>query len=104
MPEDVNSQSRQALRLTRIRIGVLSTLLVAVLLVFSYLLGFTEIQVLIRSLGGMLVCVVVFFVLFRTGLNLRMRDPSMTMAQIVAASFVITYVVYQANDVRLIFL
>jgi diguanylate cyclase (GGDEF)-like protein len=47
--------------------------------------------------------VLVFFSLFRSGLNLRASDPSLTGWQFLAAVLTMLYVVYRAPDTRLAF-
>jgi signal transduction histidine kinase/CheY-like chemotaxis protein len=47
--------------------------------------------------------IVAFFALFRLGLNLRFRDPSLTTLQTLAAVFTMLFVVYRAPDTRLAF-
>ena len=41
-----------------------------------------------------------FFLLFHTGLNLRLRDPSMTMAQMVAAIAMVLFTQTYAGEAR----
>lgn len=47
--------------------------------------------------------IVAFFCLFRTGLNLRFSDPSLTGWQFLAAVVTMLYVVYRAPETRLAF-
>ena len=47
--------------------------------------------------------IVVFFCLFRSGLNLRFSDPSLTGWQFIAAVVTMLYVVYRAPETRLAF-
>jgi len=47
--------------------------------------------------------IVVFSGLFRSGLNLRFPDPSLTGWQLLASVFTMLYVVYRAPDTRLVF-
>jgi diguanylate cyclase len=46
---------------------------------------------------------VAFFFIFRTGINLRLSDPSLTGWQFLAAVVTMLYVVYYAPDTRLVF-
>jgi predicted signal transduction protein with EAL and GGDEF domain len=48
--------------------------------------------------------IVAFFCLFRTGLNLRFSDPSLTGWQFLAAVVTMLYVVYRAPETRLAFI
>lgn len=47
--------------------------------------------------------ILAFFFLFRTGLNLRFSDPSLTGWQFLAAVVTMLYVVYRAPETRLVF-
>ena len=47
--------------------------------------------------------IVTFFCVFRTGVNLRFSDPSLTAWQFVAAALTMIFVVYRAPDTRLVF-
>ena len=44
--------------------------------------------------AGILFCVVLYYALFRSGLNLKARDPSVTIAQILSAIVVLTIAMY----------
>ena len=58
---------------------------------------------LIHAAALVLLCIVAFFFLFRTGFNLRLSDPSLTGWQFLAATFTMLYVAYRAPDTRLVF-
>jgi diguanylate cyclase (GGDEF)-like protein len=45
-------------------------------------------------------CVAFFYAIFRSDLNLRFADPTLSAAQLAAAGLAITYLVYEAGSVR----
>jgi len=55
--------------------------------------------------AGVLVAALIlaFYAVFRSGLNLRFADPSLTGWQFLAAVFTMLYVLYHAPDTRLVF-
>ncbi|MDQ2987552.1 MAG: diguanylate cyclase, partial [Pseudomonadota bacterium] len=61
-----------------------------------------------RSAGqvaAMIVLVIVaFLVIFRSGMNMRCHDRSLTLAQMVAATLVVFYALYEAQSARAVFL
>ena len=67
---------------------------------FSYLAGITEWP----GVAGLLIIIpavnITFYLLIRTGFNLRFADPSMTFAQMCAATLTVMYVMYYANESR----
>jgi len=53
---------------------------------------------------AMLGCIALFYLLFRSGLNQRARDPSLTAPQIISAILVLTVAMYYAeSDIRALF-
>jgi diguanylate cyclase (GGDEF)-like protein len=50
--------------------------------------------------AGIVTLAVLFHLLFRTGLNLRFADPTLTMEQVGAAILFLAYVMYHAGDAR----
>jgi diguanylate cyclase (GGDEF)-like protein len=57
-------------------------------------------NVLIISLLGILAVNIVMYAIFRTGLNKRFKDPSLTLLQMVTATFWTMVVVYYADSFR----
>jgi diguanylate cyclase (GGDEF)-like protein/PAS domain S-box-containing protein len=51
-----------------------------------------------------LLAIVVFYIVFRSGLNLKLPDPSLTEPQMLAATLVVLYAMYSANSGRGAFL
>ncbi len=71
-------------------------------MILGYILGFSPVplRVLVFSQLGILACNIVLYVIFRTGLNKRFKDPSLTLFQIVVATFWLLEVLYFADSVR----
>ena len=70
---------RQALRARRFLMAAGTSLMVVVLLVVAYLFGGLDRTGLVHGTGLVVFWVAFFYVAFRTRLNLRLRDPSLTM-------------------------
>jgi diguanylate cyclase (GGDEF)-like protein len=60
-------------------------------------------QTLVEAYATVAAFILVFFGIFRLGLNLRFPDPSLTGWQFLASVFTMLYVVYRAPDTRLVF-
>jgi diguanylate cyclase (GGDEF)-like protein len=90
----------QALRLRRLFMASIAYVLNASLAYFSYLAGITEWP----AIAGLLIIIpavnIVFYILIRTGFNLKFADPSLTFAQMCAATLTVMYVMYYANESR----
>ena len=57
-----------------------------------------------RPSAAILFLIVLFYLVFRTGWNLRFADPSLTLPQIVSSILVISYLVFFAREARAMFL
>lgn len=102
IPKD---DARQAARLRRYFFVVLTSLIVLFFIALAHLQGFVELRGLQLFALGIGLCFAVFYVLIRSGLNLRCRDPSLTSAQIISAISVIMVTAYfTRSDARGIFL
>lgn len=99
MPENDHNQT---LRIKRFLMAAGSYVMWSGLSVFIYYLGLTRIslKVLVISLIGVLLFNIVFYMIFRTGLNKKFKDPSLTLAQMVMATFWTMEVVYYADRLR----
>ncbi|PKN84473.1 MAG: GGDEF domain-containing protein [Deltaproteobacteria bacterium HGW-Deltaproteobacteria-1] len=90
----------QALRIRRLFMASVAYVLNGSLAYFSYLAGITEWP----GVAGLLIIIpavnITFYLLIRTGFNLRFADPSMTFAQMCAATLTVMYVMYYANESR----
>ena len=76
---------RQALRLRRYLMAAGTSLMVIVLLYVAYLLGGLERTGLVQGTALILFWVALFYVVLRSGLNLKFRDPSLTMPQLASS-------------------
>ena len=98
--------AKQALRLKRFLMAALSYALWLGLTLYCYILGYMDLSpgwfFLIVSLT--LVGNLLFFILLRSGINLRFSDPSLTLAQMLVATFWVMMLVAIAPQVRGIFL
>jgi len=91
---------KQALRIRRFFLAAAAYILCASLGYVSYLAGFTE----WKAIAGLLIIFPVInislYIFFRTGLNLKMADPSLTGIQMFAAILVVIYVVHFSTESR----
>ena len=58
----------------------------------------------IEIAAAILLAILGFFVVFRSGLNLKAKDPSLTVPQMLAASTIVLYAIYSTNAERGVFL
>jgi hypothetical protein len=57
-------------------------------------------DVLILSFWGILLCNFFIYTMIRSGFNKRFKDPSLTLLQMVIATFWVMVIVYYADSVR----
>jgi len=88
---------KQAYRIRQYLIAVGTSVLVWALLFLLYLEGYLEEAGLIHVTGGMLFFFGLFYALFRSGLNLKLRDPSLTVEMMESAIIVLTWAMYYAT-------
>jgi diguanylate cyclase (GGDEF)-like protein len=79
-----------------------SVLYLIVLIVF-YTQGKVDRETLLEACTIVATAILGFFGVFRTGINLRFPDPSLTALQLLSAVFTMLFVVYRAPDTRLAF-
>jgi diguanylate cyclase (GGDEF)-like protein len=91
---------RQSLRVGRLLMAAGTSLLVCVALAVCAFLGLLPWRAASDGSVGILALVVLFYVLFRTGLNQRFADPSLTTEQVAAALLLLAYVMYHAGPAR----
>jgi diguanylate cyclase len=72
--------------------------MVVMLLFAAYLLDLLNLRAFLTATAFVLVFVVLFYAIFRSDLNLRFRDPSLTLLQILASTLVILYVLSQSEE------
>lgn len=95
-----HNDPKQVLRMRRFVLAFAAYLICASLGYVSYLAGFTG----WTAIAGLLILVPVInislYIFFRTGLNLKMADPSLTTLQMFAAILVVMYVVHFSTESR----
>ena len=98
LPDD----AKQALRIKRFGIAALSYLLWLGLTWYCYKLGFIDISAGKFTLAVILalLCNLAFFIVLRSGLNRYWPDPSLTLPQMLVATFWVMLLVAQAPQVR----
>ncbi len=92
------SDQKQRLRLQRWLMATGASGMVLALFFAAYLLNFLDRRTFVTAMLLTLGFVGLFYAAFRTNLNLRFRDPSLTLPQIVAATLVILYVLSQSQS------
>ena len=96
-------ERRQRLRIRRFAFASVFSMLFVVVLTMFYTQDKIDRATLIQASVLVFAFIVAFFCLFRTGLNLRFSDPSLTGWQFLAAVVTMLYVVYRAPETRLAF-
>jgi diguanylate cyclase (GGDEF)-like protein len=93
-----DESARQAHRVRRYLMGVGTSLLVLLLMYVLFLRGELEPAGFYYGAAGMLFCFALFYGLFRSGMNRRMEDPSLTEGQIISSILVLTLVMYYTSS------
>ena len=94
---------KQGLRLRRFLLASVFSVLYLVVLGVFCTQDKIDRQTLLHACAIVAAFIVVFFCLFRLGLNLRFPDPSLTGWQLLASVFTMLYVIYRAPDSRIAF-
>jgi len=94
------ADERQRLRMRRFLIASGTSLLVCLVLFVCSYFGVLPLQAAVRGTVGIVALIVLFYVLFRFGLNLRFADPSLTAEQICVAIVFLAYFMYYTEPVR----
>ena len=94
---------KQALRLRRFFISLAIYTFNLSLSYLAYRAGIMKLQTLYGFCILLLVIIIILYIVFRTGLNLWMSDPSLTSIQMCVACLVVMYGIYYANEVRGLF-
>ncbi len=95
--------SRQRLRIRRFQMGSLFSVLYLLVLAIFSTQGKVDRLTLIVACVMVGLLILAFYGVFRSGLNLRFSDPSLTGWQLTAAVSVMLIVVYRAPEARLVF-
>ena len=93
-------RARQALRLKRYLMGASTSLLAVAALFICHWLGLLPLGIAVGGSALIGFFVVLFYGLFRSGLNLRFRDPSLTAEMIFAAVLTLAYLMFHAAPAR----
>src|SRR5687768_15272866 len=102
-PSRIREALKQRLRLRRYLQASAFSLLYLVVLAIFHTQGKLDRDTLFQACALVVGLIAAFFVLFRSGLNLRFRDPSLTAMQVLASVFTMLFVFYKAPDTRLVF-
>ena len=94
----------QRVRFRRYLIATGTSLLVVLLLGLCFLQGLLEAGPFAVSAGVALAAIALFYVLFRSGLNKRAADPSLTVPMMISAICVVTYALYHVGRARTVLL
>src|SRR5674476_729383 len=92
--------AKQALRLRRFGFATLSYVLAAVLVAVVWAFGVLPASVALEVVAAYLAINLGLYGVIRSGFNLRFKDPSLTVFQILIAITVLMYVVYHMDDGR----
>lgn len=91
---------KQALRIRRFFMAAAAYFLWGFLGYISYLAGFVE----WKAIAGLLIMLssinIILYITLRTGLNMKMADPSLTAIQMCAAIILVMYGMYFAQEAR----
>ncbi|MHB9098004.1 MAG: ATP-binding protein, partial [Syntrophales bacterium] len=94
----------QAVRMRRYQMAAGSSFMVSVLAALCWWQGILGLTPFLGASVAILFLIALFYLLFRTGGNLRFADPSLTLPQIVTSILVISYLVFSAREARAMFL
>jgi len=94
------ADARQRLRVRRFLIASGTSLLVCLMLFVCSYFGVLPLQAAVRGTVGIVALIVLFYFLFRFGLNLKFADPSLTTEQICVAIVFLAYFMYYTEPVR----
>lgn len=103
IPSRTPDPLKQSLRLRRFLFASAFSVLYLIVLGIFHTQGRIDRETLLQACAVVAVFILAFCLLFRTGLNLRFPDPSLTGWQLLASVFTMLFVVYRAPDTRLVF-
>jgi diguanylate cyclase (GGDEF)-like protein len=90
----------QAVRISRFLMSLIAYAISFFLVCLSYWLGVMESWVIVFCAITASMVFTIFYVWMRSGLNLKMADPSLTIIQMVVATIVVMFLMYTANHIR----
>jgi diguanylate cyclase (GGDEF)-like protein len=94
------ADERQSLRIGRFLMAAGTSLLACLALVLCAFLGLLPWRVAVEGTAGVVTLMLGFYALFRSDLNLRFSDPSLTTEQVAAAILFLAYISYHAGPAR----
>jgi len=94
------NDQKQALRIRRFFMAFIAYILCGLMAYISYLANIMEWKCILGFLIIIPIINISLYTIFRTGLNLKMADPSLTSVQILASILVTMYGMYFANEAR----
>lgn len=94
------NDGKQVLRIRRYLLASGFSLLYLLVLFIFHIQGALTQRVLIEASVLIAFLIVLFYALLRSGLSLRMRDPSLTVAQMLCAVFTMLFIMYHAPATR----
>ncbi len=103
IPSLTRNEVNQRLRFRRFLLASTFSLVYLGVLAIFHTQGKVDRETLVQASAIAMAAVLVFLALFRSGLNLRFPDPSLTELQFLAAVSTMLFVVYRAPDTRLVF-
>lgn len=99
-PQRRSSAYMRAMRLRQFFLAVVATFIAIGLYFACFAVGFIDWSVFVIGSSAALACVLLFFVLFYTELNLHLADPSLILPQSVCAITITAYVMAYAGPAR----
>jgi diguanylate cyclase (GGDEF)-like protein len=95
-----SADPEQRVRFRRYLIAATTSLALIPLLAVCVLDGILALAPFSVATSGILVGVLIFYALFRSGLNLRAKDPSLTVPMMLSSATVLTYSLYHVGPAR----
>jgi diguanylate cyclase (GGDEF)-like protein len=102
MPIIPKNDRQQALRIRRFFIGAASYLMWSILILYCHHLGFIRLSFgwTLFAFGIVISINILLYLIFRTGLNKKFADPSLTFPQMTIAAFAAMAAVYYTDNIR----
>jgi len=92
------TDQKQSLRLRRWMMAAGASAMVVVLFFAAHLLNLLDLRAFVTAVLLTLAFVVLFYAVFRSSLNMRFHDPSLTLPQVMASTLVILYALSQSKE------
>jgi len=103
LPLTAQDELKQRLRLHRFLLASTFSMLYVVVLAIYYTQEKIDRETLVAAFAIVIAAIAAFFALFRSRLNLRFQDPSLTTLQLTTAVSTMLLVVYRAPETRVVF-